>query len=265
MADAPQRAGGPAEAAASDRPPAVADAPPDAPGNKPSAARYADLGPDLAAAVAAAHARGQTAANPLPWRHIEALAQRTAAHQGAVRQLLEARLRTLLAALPPEWSEDAAPAAAAPSPAAGDTPARPLRALLARLQHAAAQGAGGPSAPTTHAEPAAVASAPPELKVVQRHRGAWARLRAEQRLAQAQTALPEQAGPLNSQRLLHRALTLMRETAPGYLQHFLHQAEALAWLEHAQAAAAAEARPAARARSGKAAARRPGAPRARRG
>lgn len=278
MADAPTRPDAPAGMAASARPPAVADAPGAAPGAapgdepnatrnaerhpEPSAERHAALGPDLAAALAAARARGQAATNPLPWRHIEALAQRTTAHQGPVRQLLEARLRALLAALPAEWPD--APHAA-PTPAAGGAPARPLRELLARLQLAAAHGAGDPSAPPTHAEPAAAASAPPELKVVQRHRGAWARLRAEQRVAQAQTALPEQAGPLNSQRLLHRALTLMRETAPGYLQHFLHHAEALAWLEHAQAAPAAEPRPTARARAGKAAARRPGAPHARHG
>ena len=55
----------------------------------------------------------------------------------------------------------------------------------------------------------------------------------EQRVAEAQTALPDQAGPLNSQLLLHRALALMRETAPGYLRHFMAQAEALMWLEQA--------------------------------
>ena len=54
-------------------------------------------------------------------------------------------------------------------------------------------------------------------------------------VAQSHSALPKQAGPLNSQLLLHRALTLMRETSPGYLQHFMSQAEALMWLERSQA------------------------------
>jgi len=46
------------------------------------------------------------------------------------------------------------------------------------------------------------------------------------------TPSPSDAGPLNSATLVHRALALMREQSPGYLQHFLAYADTLSWLEH---------------------------------
>ena len=186
------------------------------------------LPPGDAAADALAHARAQglPAADPMRWRRIQALAERLAAHQGATRCLLQARLQTLLDE-----------AAAAPVPANPGAPADrakpgPLGALLAQWPGAAADEPAPAGAPRDLRD----------LRVVAQHRAAWAQLRAEQRMAQAHTALPEQAGPLNSQLLLHRALTLMRQTAPGYLRHFMAQAEALMWLERSQAAPATPAR-----------------------
>jgi hypothetical protein len=41
---------------------------------------------------------------------------------------------------------------------------------------------------------------------------------------------------------VHRALTLMRDTSPEYLQHFMAQVDALMWLEQAQAQPAPPAR-----------------------
>ncbi len=201
--------------------------------------------------------------DPVRWRRIDALAQRAAQHSGATRQLLDARLQALM----DEAAAAATPAKAAPSDsAAGNAPttdaAAPtptLSTLLARLQagglgagagSAAAEGAGRAAATSPTAPLAARTSRPPrDLNIVQQHRGAWTQLRAEQRVAQSQTALPDQAGPLNSQLLLHRALTLMRETSPGYLQHLMGQAEALIWLEQALAAPSADAKTASRAKT----------------
>ena len=193
----------------------------------------------LAQALDAARAQGLPARDPVRWRRIDALAQRTANHSGATRSLLDARLQALLAEsalatlgqnAQTEHAEQAleitslAPTADAP---VAQTATRPLRALLAQLQS------------TSTADEAALdadaRSNARDLKVVHQHRAAWTQLRAEQRVAQSRTALPDQAGPLNSQLLLHRALTLMRETAPGYLQHLMGQAEALMWLEQALA------------------------------
>ena len=205
----------------------------------PVALGCADAAPQptpLQAALNAARAAGGPVADPTRWQRIEALARRADAHQGATRQLLDARLQALLAELAPSADVAPAPVPAPAQDAAGDIP-RALRAQLEPTQDdAATQAASAPDA----------SAAPRDLKVVHQHRAAWTQLRAEQRVAQSQTALPDQAGPLNSQLLLHRALTLMRETAPGYLQHFMGQAEALMWLERALAAPAPAAKPAPR-------------------
>ena len=236
--DLPAKAGG--EASADDIARAAESA--DEPSLNP-----AEAGADaLTQTMAQARESGLPAANPTRWRRIEALAQRSARHTGATRQLLDARLHALLAELAAAAPALGTPGNAAPADApppqattaeanaAAEPAARPLRALLAQLQGAASEAIPHQPAPGTDATPPAVArGAPRDLKVVQEHRAAWTQLRAEQRVAEAQTALPDQAGPLNSQLLLHRALALMRETAPGYLRHFMAQAEALMWLEQA--------------------------------
>ncbi|GHA75294.1 hypothetical protein GCM10007067_10510 [Lysobacter bugurensis] len=55
--------------------------------------------------------------------------------------------------------------------------------------------------------------------------------RAESQLREALEEAPENAGPLNSASLVHRALTLMREVSPEYLAPFMAYVDALAWLE----------------------------------
>ena len=216
--------------------------------------------------LAQARAQDLPTRDPVRWRRIDALAQRAAQHSGATRQLLDARLQALMAeaamaaaaAAPATAAPRGSTAGTAPAPdAAAQTPT--LSTLLARLQEvgmaagagsAAAKGAERAAATSATAPLAAGTSRPPrDLNIVQQHRSAWTQLRAEQRVAQSQTALPDQAGPLNSQLLLHRALTLMRETSPGYLQHLMGQAEALMWLEQALAAPSADAKTASRAKA----------------
>ena len=213
--------------------------------------------------LAQARAQDLPTRDPVRWRRIDALAQRAAHHSGATRQLLDVRLQALM----DEAAAAAAPATAAPSGSTAGTAPAPdaaaqtptLSTLLARLQEvgmaagagsAAAEGDERAAATSPTAPLAARTSRPPrDLNIVQQHRGAWTQLRAEQRVAQSQTALPDQAGPLNSQLLLHRALTLMRETSPGYLQHLMGQAEALMWLEQALAAPSADAKTTSRAKA----------------
>ena len=135
-------------------------------------------------------------------RRIEALARRAAAHQGEVRRLLMHKQQLLKAGIEVE----AAPASAAAPPSAS--------ALAGLLAHIARHS-----------------STDTELKTVHRHRSTWERLHIDQRLHQAQARLPDNAGPLNTQRLLLQALTLMRDTSPPYLQHFMAHAETLLWLD----------------------------------
>ncbi|MDO9352812.1 MAG: DUF2894 domain-containing protein, partial [Solirubrobacteraceae bacterium] len=61
-------------------------------------------------------------------------------------------------------------------------------------------------------------------------RSTWSRLSADQRLTQSLAKVPENAGPLNSQHLVHRALTQIRDLSPEYLHHFMAQVDALLWL-----------------------------------
>jgi len=133
-------------------------------------------------------------------RRVEALARRASAHQGEARRLLDLKRQQLTQ--PPRRHAEATVSAA------------PHGALAQLLQHIERLGATGA-----------------ELKTVQQHRSTWAQLHTDQRLHQALVQVPDNAGPLNTQRLLLQALTLMREASPPYLQHFMAHAETLLWLE----------------------------------
>ncbi len=174
------------------------------------------------------------AAVRLLWAH--ALEQRAAAQPEPVRQLLAARLAALAQDEPP--AHDMAPA----DPA--DAPPAPARGPLGRLADTLGQGQadGAPAAPlTTSPGQPAPEAAPPELQALQRFRSTWSRLAAEERVQQALAQVPPQAGPLNSSQLVYRALLLMRDTAPEYLQRFVPYVDALLWLDTMQSPSPAQA------------------------
>ena len=83
------------------------------------------------------------------------------------------------------------------------------------------------------------AAPPPELQAVQRFAGTWAQLRVDQQLRRALTRQPDNAGPLNSQRLVLQTLQQLRGLSPAYLQRFMAHAEALLWLQDSAPTAAA--------------------------
>lgn len=91
-----------------------------------------------------------------------------------------------------------------------------------------------------------------ELKSLRYFRSTWSALSVDRQLAQALAQGPENAGPLNSHQLVLRSLQLMRDVAPNYLQRFMSYADALLWLERAEASGtpAKKAPPPAKARSG---------------
>lgn len=95
--------------------------------------------------------------------------------------------------------------------------AGPLGELLDHIARQAPEKYQG----TTPAEP-------PEIEYFQK---TWERLSVGLRLQQSHQQVPENAGPLNSTQLIHRALLLMQDTAPEYLRHFLAHVEALSWME----------------------------------
>ena len=174
----------------------------------------------------------------------EALARRAAAQPEPVRRRLAVRLAAL--------EQGAADVVAQPA-----TPR--ARGPLGRLADALARGDAGPATPAAMASGlcAAPEAALPELQALQRFRATWSRLAAEERVQQALAHVPPQAGPLNSSHLVYRALLLMRETAPEYLQRFVPYVDALLWLEQMQAPSVPPAAAARRKPRGKAAKPRP--------
>ena len=103
------------------------------------------------------------------------------------------------------------------------SPLAALNAHIARVSQAAAEGQPSSATPW------------PELRSAQRFRETWERLSAEQTVVQATHRAPENAGPLNSHKLVLRTLGLMSELSPHYLRRFLAHTETLLWLEQAQA------------------------------
>lgn len=195
---------------------------------------------DLTATLDALRERGAPGIDPVRWRLIESLQQRAAAHHGATRQLLDDKLATLLQAMGDALARSEAEAGDVAEPMAPS----PLRhgALTALLAHVSQQKPAG--AKTIDAIPPTAAAtkhdSPVDAKTLQFFRRTWSRLSADQRLAQSRSSLPENAGPLNSQHLVHRSLNVMRELSPEYFDLFISHVDTLLWLERANEQAARE-------------------------
>ena len=179
--------------------------------------------------------RGVDRRDPVRFRLAESFARRAAAHAGAARRVLDARLATLMAQL--SGTSEAKAAIAPPRPPHG-----PLAELVAEVAHSKSAPL---LAPPTKARDATADKAPAgpaaDPKTLQFFKRTWSRLSADQRLAQSRAALPDNAGPLNSQHLVHRSLTLMQSLSPEYLEHFVAYIDALQWLEQSNESAAQEA------------------------
>ncbi len=153
-------------------------------------------------------AQGADRMDPLRFGTLAALAARAPRHAGVARRQLETRLADLAAAYARDVQAWSPPAA---DPVATTTP---LAALLAEVS---AHAAANPHYPER-----------PELEEL---RQLWSQLRTRSQLQASLQALPDDAGPLNSAVLVHRALTLMREVSPGYLQQFIAYADTLSSLQ----------------------------------
>lgn len=193
---------------------------------------HPDCGP-VAAMLAKWRAQGADRLDPLRFRHIEALASRAQRHQGQARRLIEQRLASLLGDYARDvdrWAGEAGataqPSTTHPAPERGRTALRELLGQVARHR---------PSAGDAY----------PELPALAQFRRIWSGLLGERQLRQSLAQVPADAGPLNSRVLVHRAITLMRDVSPDYLQHFLAYADHLAWLERLHDARLLAAEPAA--------------------
>jgi hypothetical protein len=75
----------------------------------------------------------------------------------------------------------------------------------------------------------------PELPEIDYFRDALSKVSTNRQVRQSLERVPENAGPLNSNHLVHRSLLMMRELSPGYLRHFLAYVDGLSWMEQVNA------------------------------
>jgi hypothetical protein len=182
-------------------------------------------------------AQGQHRADPVRFHFMEALARRTAAHQGEARRILDEKLAGLAAAYGRNLEKAQGVDSAVKRLPAG----APARGALAELvdhiaRHAPAIGGSTAAADETlHG----LAPAPAELKTFKFFKSTWSRLSAERRLTQSLAKVPENAGPLNSHHLVHRSLLLMRDLSPEYLNRFMTYVDTLLWVDQLNGAGAA--------------------------
>lgn len=217
---------------------------------------------DPGALIEALRARGAQRFDPAGLRFVEALARRAAAHRAEARCMLDRALDKAVTEFGERFdrAEREAREALARATARFPEAAEALRqhvdcgdfgALRQRLARLEAQGASGPLAQllthigrhTLQTAPGGGAAhagegttAPPaELKSLSYFRSTWSRLSVDRQLAHAFAQAPENAGPLNSHFLVIQSLKTMRELCPGYLEQFMSYADALLWLDQADA------------------------------
>nr|WP_249177805.1 DUF2894 domain-containing protein [Burkholderia multivorans] len=177
--------------------------------------------------------QGAAQLDPVRFHRLDALERRAAALDGDARRLLDARL----AALADEYAQLVA---RTPAPAGPDAP----------QAHASSRGAlAGLVERLARDAQADRRGIDPEL--VDYFRATWAKVRTEQQYRQSLDQVPRNAGPLNSNSLVHRSLSTMRELSPAYLQQFLSYVDALACFEDFVGAGAQPDKDAARTKAAK--------------
>jgi hypothetical protein len=194
-------------------------------------------------------AEGADRLDPLRFGFIEALATRTPQHAGEARELLEQRLAVLLQAYAKDLAHTQAEGGDADSAAVAASPLGELLAGMGRPladTSVVATVAADNDADGTGVDVATEAQAVPgpafaPLPVLDELRTVWSRMRNDSQLRESLDQVPADAGPLNSDMLVHRALQLMQATAPGYLQHFIAYADALSSLQQLRESGAGEA------------------------
>ena len=161
--------------------------------------------------------QGADRLDPVGFHRIDALERRAAVLDGAARALLDVRLATLIDGFAKRVAR-ADDDAEAPRETVQAATGAPARGALAALVEGLARDAQADRR-----------GLDPEL--VDYFRTMWSKVRTEQQYRQSLDQVPRNAGPLNSNSLVHRSLATMRELSPEYLQQFLSYVDALAWLE----------------------------------
>jgi len=175
-------------------------------------------------------AKGAHRHDPARFHYLEVLARRLPGQPASVRQVLAERLHAaVIAYAQGAPSDPPAPGVCEPLASKAATPA--AKSPLARLNrhiHARAQT----EADTVRSSDSESLS---DMKSVRQFGEVWSKISAEQQVVQALHRGPENAGPLNSHKLVLRSLSLMRALSPDYLRRFMSQMDTLLWIDQANA------------------------------
>ena len=219
----------------------------------PQAHRQEDESP--LARLASLRSAGAQRLDPARFHYLEVLSQRTQAASGALRRILEDRLGSALVAYVERMRLDREAACDEVASLSGRYPelGRELRRLLANGDTAGVRRLGlqaglqAPCAPlvqlnqyirsaTGDGSVGALGGdgdANSDMRSVRRFRETWRRMSAEHQVRQAVVRGPDNAGPLNSHRLVLQSLAVMRSLSPDYLRRFMAHVDSLMWLEQA--------------------------------
>lgn len=184
----------------------------------------------LQQSLQALQAQGAPTLDPVGFHLLQGLARRAARLQGPAQAWVQQRLSLHLARCQARVAEAGRPPGEPVSRTHRSGPGQ----LAGVLQRLAADKGGAEAAAEPRAEAAASG-----LRAVQRFQGTWQRLHADQQIRRSLAKQPEGSGPLNSHRLVLQALQTLQALSPAYLERFVGQLEAWAWLSQLQQAALA--------------------------
>lgn len=170
---------------------------------------------------------GADRCDPPRFELIAALALRAQRYTGSAREQLDARLSQLTDA----YAQLVAVEVAEPAAKTGSD--SPLQSLLQQLeadplQYQLPLSTSNAAAGDSDTGDSTEAGLMPALDEFQQ---LWSRIRIDSLLRQCLDSLPADAGPLNSSVLTYRAMALMQELSPEYLQHFIAYVDVLTWME----------------------------------
>lgn len=179
------------------------------------------------AQLEALRAAGAARQDAVGWHYIEVLAQRARAQTGPAQRLLHNKLERALRELQARLDTAAPPATATSAVTASPSP------LAALLKDMAGQPLATPTAGTAAAPSSSWRSESPRVR---QFRQQLSKISVQKQVTQAIAQAPVNAGPINSHMLVLRALGLMRDLSPDYLNRFMTHLDTLLCLEDAEKA-----------------------------
>lgn len=162
---------------------------------------------------------GAAGVDAVQWHYIETLAARSRNQSKQAQALLQAKLQAALAHLDMRMA------------AANQSPAEPAAAITPSPMTLLLQEMAPP--PATLSGKASFLEAHRESPRVQQFRKQLRKISVQKQVSYAIAQAPQNAGPINSHILVLRALGLMRELSPDYLQRFVAYVNTLMVLENA--------------------------------